>query len=124
MRELEGVEIEDNKVLVDVVEVVEEVLKKLVVDSEDFDEAKKKIEDNTYWKLFRSSSAEYDREQLADAEKVCQQEGYILLKPEQDPDPFGNHGIPIHDRLAAMGWPADRKLYLERQDVPRVEDLL
>ena len=50
--------------------------------------------------------------------------GLIELDLEKDPDPFGNHGISILDRLAAMGWPADRMLIQDRREQVRPEDLL
>lgn len=32
-------------------------------------------------------------------------EGKIVLDPKLDPDPYGNFGISLVDRLQAMGWP-------------------
>lgn len=32
-------------------------------------------------------------------------EGMIVLDPDKDPDPYGNFGISLVDRLHAMGWP-------------------
>ena len=31
-------------------------------------------------------------------------DGLIILDPKLDPDPYGFHGMPVWQRLEAMGW--------------------
>lgn len=107
---------DQKKVIIDPRKLVEE-WGFLVLDQTDFSACQQKISDNTSWQLFETLDVDALTPHL-------ETEGRIILDPMLDPDPFGNHGVPLHDRLAAMGWPADRKLYLERQEPPRAEDLL
>ena len=86
------------------------------IDPTSFEAVKDLAEEND-WLLFESM------DQVRQAVKD-DSPGIIELDLEKDPDPFGNHGISILDRLAAMGWPADRMLIQDRREQVRPEDLL
>lgn len=87
-----------------------------VIHSGDFDDALEQIQD-LGWSLFKG---------MDEAHAAVREDrpGVIELDLSQDPDPFGNHGISILDRLAAMGWPADRVMIQDRREQVRPEDLL
>lgn len=40
----------------------------------------------------------------------------IIIEPSLDPDPFCLFDTPIHERLAAMGWPEDRLPYIREKN--------
>ena len=40
----------------------------------------------------------------------------IVIDDSLDPDPYCVHGTPIHERLAAMGWPEDRLPYIREKN--------
>lgn len=87
-----------------------------IINLKDFEDTKELCEGND-WLLFKSM------DQVHQAAKD-DSPGLIELDLEKDPDPFGNHGISILDRLAAMGWPADRVMIQDRREQVRPEDLL
>lgn len=44
-------------------------------------------------------------EAVAETIRKAKPENLIVLDKAKDPDPFGEHKIPLVDRLKAMGWP-------------------
>ena len=42
---------------------------------------------------------------LAQRIRKAKPENLIVLDKGNDPDPFGEHKMPLVDRLKAMGWP-------------------
>lgn len=87
-----------------------------VIDPDDFVDAADQMSEEG-WYLFKTMVAVH----IAARDSSP---GLIELDLAKDPDPFGNHGISILNRLAAMGWPADRVLIVEPRDAVRAEDLL
>lgn len=88
----------------------------IILDPKDFEDIKERMSENG-WEIFENFGP-------GDLEAKAAEEGHILLDVQQDPDPYGNHGIPLWLRLQKMGWPINRPLIVERQDPVRAEDLL
>lgn len=40
----------------------------------------------------------------------------VVLDMGLDPDPYCLHGVPIHERLVAMGWPENQLPYISEKN--------
>jgi hypothetical protein len=115
--ELDSVHIDEQekKVVIDPRKVCEE-LGFRIIDPTSFTAVKDLAQEND-WHLFETMDADTSA-------GICEAEGMVVLDLAKDPDPFGNHGISILNRLAAMGWPADQVLIVEPRESVLPEDLL